>query len=356
MQRAVSLARRGLGRTSPNPPVGAVLVKHGRSVGEGWHRRAGEPHAEVLALRRAGDAARGAVLYVTLEPCAHFGRTPPCAPRLIAAGVARVVVGVGDPNPRVRGRGLRALRAAGISVTTGVLADEAGAVSAWFRHFVVRRRPYVLLKLAASLDGRIATARGESSWLSGAAARRWVHALRDQVDAVMVGAGTVIADDPALTCRRRGGRDPLRVVVDGRLRVSPRARVFRQRSTAPTVVATAAGSSLARRRALARAGAEMLVFPGHRGRLKIGALLRVLGARGVVSVMIEGGGDLAACALRERAVDRLLLVSAPLLIGGDGRPVLGGLGLRRLAAAPRLADKRVRRLGGDLVWEGTVQY
>src|SRR5437868_2391270 len=356
MARAVALARRGLGRTSPNPPVGAVVVRAGRIVGEGWHRRAGGPHAEVVALRRAGAAARGATLYVTLEPCSHFGRTPPCARAVMAAGVARVVVAVGDPNPRVRGRGLRALRAAGIRVDIGILAEDAGAVSIWFRHYVARRRPYVMLKLAASLDGRIATASGESRWVSGAAARRWVHALRNRVDAVMVGAGTVLADDPALTCRIRAGRDPLRVIVDGRLRVSPRAAVFHQRSAAPTLVVTATAASPRRRDALERVGAEVLALPGRRGRVRMDALLAALAARGVVSVLVEGGGDLAAAMLRERAVDRLLLVSAPVLLGGDGRPMLAPLGVARLAAAPRLACVTVTRLGPDLLWDGAVQY
>jgi diaminohydroxyphosphoribosylaminopyrimidine deaminase/5-amino-6-(5-phosphoribosylamino)uracil reductase len=356
MARAVELARRGLGRTSPNPAVGAVVVKGGRIVGEGWTRPAGGPHAEVVALRQAGSRARGATLYVTLEPCAHHGRTPPCARAVIAAGLARVVVAVGDPNPRVRGRGLTLLRNAGIVVTTGALADEAGAVTAWWRHWIVRSRPYVLLKLAASLDGRIATADGESRWISSAAARRWVHELRNRVDAVMVGAGTVRADDPALTCRLRGGRDPLRVIVDGRCAIGANAQVIRQRSRAQTIIATTVVAPVSKRRRLQRAGADVLVGPGRAGRVALEPLLRVLAARGVVSVLIEGGGELAAAAIRERVVDRLLLVSAPLVIGGDGRPLLGALGLRRLAAAPRLVDERVSRLGPDLLREGTVQY
>ena len=356
MARAIALARQGLGRTSPNPAVGAVVVKNGRVVGEGWTRPAGGPHAEIVALRQAGRGAKGATLYVTLEPCAHHGRTPPCTQAVIAAEVARVVVGVGDPNPRVRGRGLRALAAAGIAVNTGILAEEAGAVSAWFRHYIVRGRPYVLLKLAASIDGRIATARGESRWISGPAARRWVHELRNQVDAVMVGSGTVLADDPALTCRMRGGRDPLRVVVDGRLRISPRARIVRQRSRAATLIAVTASASPARARALARAGAEVMVVPGRRGKVSLASLLRELAARGVVSVLIEGGGELAAAALRARLVDRLLVVTAPLVIGGDGRPMLASLGLGRLANAPRIVDQRMSRLGPDLLREGTVAY
>ncbi len=356
MARAITLARRGLGRTSPNPPVGAVIVKGGRIVGEGWHRRAGGPHAEVVALARAGRRARGATLYVTLEPCSHQGRTPPCARAVIAAGIARVVVGVGDPNPRVRGRGLRAVRAAGIPVTTGVLAEEAGAVSAWFRHSIVHRRPYVLLKLAASLDGRIATAQGESRWISGPRARRFVHELRNRVDAVMVGAGTVRADDPALTCRLRGGRDPLRVVVAGRLGISPRARVVRQRSTAPTLLATTTSASPAKLQAFRRLGVDVLALPAKRGRLSLTDLLAELGRRGVVSVLIEGGGELAAEALRARVVDRLLLISAPILLGGDGRGMLAPLGVGRLGAAPRLVDQHATWIGPDLLRAGAVQY
>jgi diaminohydroxyphosphoribosylaminopyrimidine deaminase / 5-amino-6-(5-phosphoribosylamino)uracil reductase len=356
MARAIALARKALGRTSPNPAVGAVIVKRGRVVGEGWTRPVGGPHAEVVALKRAGARARGATLYVTLEPCSHHGRTPPCADAVIAAGIARVVVGVGDPNPRVGGRGLRALARAGISVTTGVLAAEAGAVSEWFRHWVVRRRPYVMLKLAASLDGRIATASGESRWISGPPARRWVHALRDRVDAVMVGSETVRADDPALTCRIRGGRDPLRVVVDGQLRTSPRARVVTQRSAAATVIATTRAAPATRRRALARAGAEVLVVPGVARTVALPALLRLLAERGVVSVLIEGGGGLAAAALRARVVDRLMVVTAPLLLGGDGRPMLGPLGIRRLAGAPRIVQPSTTRLGADVLLDGPVAY
>lgn len=356
MARAVALARRALGRTSPNPAVGAVIVKGGRVVGEGWTRPVGGPHAEVVALRRARARARGATLYVTLEPCAHYGRTPPCIDAVIAGGIARVVVGVGDPNPRVRGRGLRALRAAGIEVTTGVLAAEAGAVSAWFRHSIVRGRPFVMLKLAASLDGRIATVRGESRWISGPVARRWVHELRNRVDAVVVGSGTVLADDPALTCRLRGGRDPIRIVVDGRLRTSTRARVVRQRSTASTLIVTIASAPASRRAALTRAGAEVLLVPGAGGHVSLPALFRALAARGIVSILIEGGGELAAAALRAEVVDRVLLVSAPLFLGGDGRSMLGSLGVRRLARAPHVAKPIFSRLGSDLLVEGPVAY
>jgi diaminohydroxyphosphoribosylaminopyrimidine deaminase / 5-amino-6-(5-phosphoribosylamino)uracil reductase len=356
MARAVALAQRALGRTSPNPAVGAVVVRNGRAVGEGFTRPAGGPHAEVIALRQAGRRAEGATLYVTLEPCAHHGRTPPCVDALIASGLARVVAAVGDPNPLVQGRGFRTLRRAGISVTTGVLAEEAGAVSEWFRHFIVQRRPFVILKLAASLDGRIATARGESRWISSPEARRFVHELRNRVDAVMVGSGTALADDPALTCRLRGGRDPLRVVVDGRLRLSPRARMLHQRSNAGTVIATTRAASPAQARRLAQAGAEILTVASSRGQVTLAALLRDLAKRGIVSVLVEGGGERAAAALRARLVDRLLVVTAPILLGGDGRPMLGDLGLARLSAAPRLVDEQVTRLGPDLLREGPVAY
>ncbi|MCC6767221.1 MAG: bifunctional diaminohydroxyphosphoribosylaminopyrimidine deaminase/5-amino-6-(5-phosphoribosylamino)uracil reductase RibD [Deltaproteobacteria bacterium] len=356
MRRAVALAERALGRTSPNPAVGALVVKAGRVVGEGWTRPVGGPHAEVVALRRAGARARGATLYVTLEPCAHFGRTPPCADAIVAAGVARVVVAVGDPNPRVRGRGLRILARAGVAVTTGVLAEEAGAVSAWFRHFVVRRRPFVILKLAASLDGRIATAAGASRWITGAAARRWVHTLRNRVDAVMVGSETVRADDPSLTCRVRGGRDPVRIVIDGRLQTPLAAAVVRQRSAAATIVATTAAAPVGRRRALADAGVEVIVVPAKGGKVDLGTLLRGLAARGIVSVLVEGGGDLAAAMVRARLVDRLAVITAPVLLGGDGRPMLGALGLRRLGDAPRLVRQTVVRLGRDLLRDGPVAY
>jgi diaminohydroxyphosphoribosylaminopyrimidine deaminase/5-amino-6-(5-phosphoribosylamino)uracil reductase len=333
-----------------------VIVKNGRIVGEGWTRPAGGPHAEVVAIRQAGTRARGATLYVTLEPCAHYGRTPPCTDAVLAAGIAHVVAAVRDPNPRVRGRGFRVLAAANVRVTTGVLAEEAGAVSAWFRHFIARGRPYVTLKLAASLDGRIATARGESRWISGPAARRWVHELRNRVDAVMVGSGTVMADDPALTCRLRGGRDPLRIVIDGRLRTSPRARVLRQRSAASTVIATTATASPARSERLERAGAEVLRIRGSGPHVSLAVLLRTLAARGVVSVLIEGGGELAAAALRARIVDRMLVVAAPMLLGGDGRPMLGPLGMGSLSRAPRLLGAAVTRLGTDLLYDGPVAY
>lgn len=346
MRQAIALARRGLGRTSPNPPVGAVVVAGGRVVGRGWHRRAGAPHAEAAALRAAGERARGATLYVTLEPCNHHGRTPPCADAVLAAGVRRVVFGARDPNPHVRGGGAARLRRAGIEVVGGVEGAACEELIAGFSSLVRRGRPLVILKLAATLDGRIATRTGASRWITGPAARQLVHRLRNECDAVMVGAGTVLADDPQLTCRLRGGRDPLRVIVDGRLRIPLTARVLTKEAAPATLVATVTteGRKLA---ALRARGATVLALPGRDGRLSLRRLLRELGARGISSVLLEGGGTLAAEALRARVVDRLLLFLAPTLIGGDGRPMLASLGVRTLAAAPRLRVTDVQAVGRD---------
>jgi diaminohydroxyphosphoribosylaminopyrimidine deaminase/5-amino-6-(5-phosphoribosylamino)uracil reductase len=353
MQRALALAARGLGRTHPNPAVGAVVVQRGRVVGEGFHRRAGEPHAEAIALARAGGRTRGATLYVTLEPCVHHGRTPPCVDATLAAGIARVVVGMVDPDPRVRGRGIRRLRGGGVRVTTGVRAADCRRLLRGYVMRTLRGRPFLVLKLAASLDGRIATAAGMSRWITGRAARRHAHVLRDRLDAVMVGAGTVRSDDPRLTCRLRGGRDPIRVVVDGRLRVSARARVLRVRSAAPTWVLCAADAPRVREELLRAAGADVIRMPGRR-RVRLRAALAELGRRGVTSVLLEGGATLAAAALRERVVDSVLLMLAPMIIGGDGVPMVGALQVRSLDRAPRLGGLRIEPIGGDLLLEATL--
>ena len=353
MAHAIALAARGLGRTHPNPPVGAVVVRRGKIVGEGFHRRAGGPHAEIVALRAAGRRAVGATLYLTLEPCTHFGRTPPCLGRVLASGVTRVVIGMRDPNRRVRGRGVAGLRRAGVAVTVGTLAAECAALSAGYLSWIRRGRPLVVLKLAASLDGRIATAAGAARWITGTAARRGVHALRNRLDAVMVGAGTIRTDDPQLTCRLRGGRDPIRVVVAGRLRLSPRARVFRSGSRVPTWIVAARDAPRRREAALSRAGGEVVRLPGS-GRVALASVLRELGRRGVTSVLVEGGTTLAGALIRAGLVDRLVLYLAPILLGGDGIPVVGPLGVREPARALRLRGLRVASVGQDLVVEATL--
>lgn len=349
MRLALREARRGLGRTSPNPAVGALLVKGGRIVGRGHHARAGAPHAEVAAIRDAGPRARGADLYTTLEPCDHFGRTPPCSLAILEAGVRRVFSGSADPNPRVKGRGIRRLRRSGVEVHTDLLREACDALNAgWFR-FITTGRPHVTLKLAATLDGRIATRSGDSRWVTGPEARAYVHRLRDATDAVLVGAGTVRADDPRLTTRLQGGggRDPLRVVLDSRLRLPPESRVLRPRSEAATLVAHVGGRPPAR----PRRGVEYLRCRSSGGRVDLRDLLVRLGRRGVTTLLVEGGGEVAASLLAAGLVDRLLLFVAPRIAGG-GLSWMPGDGPERMADALAVRDLEVRRLGSDILLSG----
>ena len=348
MRLAVALGRRALGRTGPNPCVGAVVVAGNRIVGRGYHRRAGGPHGEIEALRAAGARARGATLYVTLEPCNHHGRTPPCTDAVVASGVRRVVFGIRDPNPHVRGGGAARLRRRGLQVDGGVEADACAELHAGFLTVARLGRPLVTLKLAATLDARIATRRGESRWITGAAARRDVHRLRSEHDAIMVGAGTVIADDPRLTARIRGGRDPLRVIIDGRLRVPLGARVLTKKAATGTLLVTtmAAGRKL---ESLRRRGVSIWTLPGRHGVVSVRAVLRRLAEQGISSVLLEGGAMLAAAALRERVVDRCLFFFAPKLVGGDGRPMVGPLGVSAMDEAYALDVREVSRLGADLL-------
>ncbi len=350
--RALQLARRVLGRTSPNPAVGAVLVRDGVVVGEGATHPPGGPHAEIVALRAAGDRARGATLYVTLEPCSHHGRTPPCADALIAAGVAAVHYVIGDPNP-LAGGGARVLRAAGVTVVPGegAWAEEARRINEAFLHWVAVRRPFVTLKWAMSLDGKIATRAGESRWISAPESRRRVHELRDATDAILVGSGTALADDPALTTRLEGGdgRHPLRVVLDGRGRLPATARLVSGRLPGRTLVATTATSSPAWRGALAHDGVEIVVLPpGTHGGVDLVALLDELGARDITSLLVEGGAGVLASFVAECLVDKYLVFAAPLVIGGAAAPgPVGGTGPALLADAPRLRLDAVERVGDD---------
>jgi len=354
MRLALELGRRGLGRTRPNPPVGAVVVSKGRVVGTGWHRRAGTAHAEAIALDHAGAAARGATLYLTLEPCTHQGRMPPCAPRVVASGVARVVIAAIDPNPVVSRRGIARLRRAGIAVTTGVEVEAAQELIAGFTRHVVSGRPLVRLKLASSADGRIATRTGASRWITGPQARRLVHRWRNEMDAVLVGVDTVIADDPELTCRRAGGRDPVRIVLDGRLRIPPRARLLHD-GRAPVWIATRSRHDTVRAARLARTGALILPIATRGAHVDLGALLLALGRRDITSVLVEGGSALSAALIAGGHVDELCWFSAPLLIGGDGLPMIGPLGVRSLRGAFPLADLRVERVGADLLHTARVE-
>ena len=368
MARALRLARKALGRTSPNPAVGAVVVKRGRIVGEGFHRRAGAPHAEIEALRHAGPRARGAALYVTLEPCNHTGRTPPCCGAILAAGVSRVVIAATDPNPLTNGRGIARLRRAGVPVVTGVLAREASALNEPFWKAMRAGLPLVIAKVGQSLDGKIATATGESRWITSPAARQLGHQWRGRVDAVLVGVNTVLRDDPLLTARgvpRRRHR-PVKVIVDSRLRTPPGARCLSARSPAPTLLVTIRSSGRAAgpaahearmREACARRGVEVLALPARQGRVPLRRLCRLLVRRGIQSVLIEGGGEVLAGALAERIVDRIVFFIAPILIGGRASPgSLGGTGVSRLGRAIRLEDVTYRRIGPDLCVEARVVY
>ena len=325
MRRALVLAARGLGETSPNPVVGCVVARDGRVVGEGFHARAGLPHAEAVALAAAGPRARGATLFVTLEPCAHHGRTPPCAPLVRDSGIARVVAALRDPHPLVAGRGLALLRRGGVAVETGLLAAEAARLDERFLAWAGRGRPFVLLKAAATLDGRIATAGGRSRWITSPAQRRQARWLRRLHDAVLVGIGTALADDPLLLPSPRTRRPFLRVVLDSRLRLPPRSRLARTVTPRSPVLVLCSAPTRARRRALEHAGVEVAVVREENGHVSAPAALDALAARGVTSLMVEGGGEVLGSFLAARLVDQVALFRAPLLLGGrDSRPAFGG--------------------------------
>jgi diaminohydroxyphosphoribosylaminopyrimidine deaminase / 5-amino-6-(5-phosphoribosylamino)uracil reductase len=358
MRQALALAEQARGRTSPNPMVGGVVVKDGQVVGRGYHARAGSRHGEVAALEDAGAQAQGATLYVTLEPCCHYGRTPPCTKAVIAAGVCRVVAAMRDPNPLVSGKGLEELRQAGIEVKVGVLEAEATALNEVYIKYITTKRPFVLLKVAASLDGKIATVTGESRWITNECSRLLVHQLRDQVDAVMVGINTVLRDDPLLTTRLPGGggRDPIRIVVDSRLRIPYEAKVLTASPTACTIIATTASAPDEKRRQLEALGAKVLVIDGDGSGVPLAPLMDQLGAMQVTSILLEGGGELHGAALRAGIVDKVLYFIAPKLLGGrTAPPAIGGEGFARLVEAVTLERTQVKRLDGDLLIEGYVR-
>ncbi len=352
MRAALALARRGLGRVRPNPAVGCVVVAEGRVVGRGWTLPGGRPHAETEALKRAGSAARGATVYVSLEPCCHHGRTPPCSEALISAKVARLVAPMEDPDPRVDGAGFAALRAAGIAVEIGLGAEEARELNRGFLLRLGEGRPLVTLKTATTLDGRIATHRGESQWITGERARARAHLLRAQHDAVMIGVGTALADDPELTCRLPGlaAASPVRILVDPRLRLPLTAALVTTARRVPTWVLALASADPARRDAFAGCGVEVIeVSPGENDGLDVPAMLRTLGGRGLTRVLVEGGAKLAAALLRERLVDRIAWFRAARLIGGDGMPVAAAFGVDRLTDASAFVRRAIEPCGEDVL-------
>ena len=356
MGHALALAESQIGRTSPNPSVGCVIVNRaGTIIGEGATADGGRPHAETIALGMAGAAARGTIAYVSFEPCAHVGQTPPCADALIEAGVKRVVVGCLDPYPAVRGRGLAKLRKAQIDVTVGVLEDQCRRANEGFIMRVTRRRPFTLLKLALTLDGRVATIERDSRWISSDQSRELVHRWRSRYDAVMVGAGSVIADNPRLTCRIKGGRDPMRIIVDARLRTPARSIVFRQKSPAKTLLVTEPGKLATASRDHGSDGVEVIAVSADAGGIRIAELMRELARRGCSSVMIEGGANLAGSALRAKVVDRIAFFLAPKLLGG-GLSAIEGLQIGKMKRAIPLENLRARQVGPDWLFEAEISH
>lgn len=359
MSMALELAARGAGYTSPNPLVGAVVVKDDRVVGRGYHMRFGEAHAEVNALREADQRACGATLYVTLEPCNHTGKTPPCTRSIIEAGIRRVVVAMADPNPGVKGGGSACLRNAGIAVQEGLEGETARCQNEAYLKHTLTGTPFVILKCAATLDGRIATRTGDARWVSGPPSRQFVHELRHAVDAIMVGVDTVKADDPRLTTRRPGGEgcDPTRIILDTRLSIPLNARVLTQSSTAGTILVTGPDVPAASRRRVEAAGVEVLPTPCREERIDIAQLMPTLGTRGIASLLVEGGSRVAGSILRAGLVDKVYLFLAPKLLGGDdGVPICRGPGVARMQDSLRLASVSVHRFGDDIMVEGYLGH
>jgi diaminohydroxyphosphoribosylaminopyrimidine deaminase / 5-amino-6-(5-phosphoribosylamino)uracil reductase len=355
IERAISLAERGRGLVSPNPMVGAVVVSEGRVVGEGWHEGPGTAHAEIRALDQAGDLARGAILYASLEPCDHFGRTGPCTDAIVAAGIGRVVSAMRDPNPIVDGRGFAKLQAQGIEVEFGPLAEEAARQNEAFVKHVRTGLPFVTWKMAASLDGKVAARDGSSRWITGEAARADVHRLRASSDAIVVGAGTAIADDPALTVRMPGyrGRAPVRILVDARGRVPATGDLFDDE--APTLVATTELAPKERREEWSTAGAEIVVYEPEGEGVPLAELFADLGKRDIQAVLLEGGPTLAWAAVEDGVIDKVVVYLAPRLVGGTDAPtVLGGRGFAPIANAVRLRVRSFDRVGDDLRVEADV--
>ncbi len=349
MQRALELAARGRGRTSPNPMVGCVVVRDGAIIGEGWHERAGEPHAEVMALRHAPDVS-GATIYVTLEPCAHHGKTPPCVDLLKARKPRRVVAAMQDPNPKVAGKGIEALRAAGVEVEVGVLEPEAQRLNEAFVKHITTGLPFVIAKCAMTLDGKIATRTGDSKWVTGETARAHVHKLRNEVDAILVGSRTVMLDDPSLTTRLSEGdtRDPIRVIVDADEYLGPDRKVFNLQSDAPTWVAVAEGRT--------SEGADQVIeIPRALGGIDFWALMRELGKRNIMTVLIEGGGSTHASAFEAGIVDKVMFFVAPKIVGGrEAITAVEGRGVEFMSEAIALRDMKTTAIGEDILIEAYV--
>ena len=355
MKRALRLARRGEAWVSPNPMVGAVIVKKGRIIGEGYHQKFGGNHAEINAINDVTKPIKGATIYINLEPCTHYGKTPPCIESVIAAKPARVVIGTPDPNPIVTGKGIEALKRHGIKTTVGVLEESCKELNERFFKFMRTGIPFVTLKFAQSIDGRIATASGHSRWISSEQSLKFAHALRSHHDAVLVGSGTLSKDDPELTVRLSRGRSPLRIVVDSHLRISPDARILKDQDKAKTIVATTNNADREKRARLTDLGIEVLAVDTDKDRrVDLMRLLMELGKRNISSVLVEGGADIITSMLAEQLPDRVVIIIAPKIVG-KGLEAIGDLGIKSINESLRLAYRKVRRLGDDLIIDGRIE-
>ena len=357
MERALELAAKGRGTTTPNPMVGAVIVNNGRIIGEGYHIRAGEGHAEVNAFKNAVEDVTGATMYVTLEPCSHYGKTPPCADKIVEKKIGRVVVGALDPNPLVAGRGIEKIRNAGIPVITGVLAERSIALNEVFMKYIVTKRPFVLLKAAMSLDGKIATAEGESQWISCETSREEVHRLRHELTGIMAGIGTVLADDPMLNCRIPGGKQPVRIIVDSHLSIPEESKLVCSAKEFPLVVAAVENSDAAKKERLAEQGVKVIeVSADDAGHVDLNILMDCLGEMKIDSILLEGGGRLAEGALKAGIVDKVQFYIAPMLIGGESaKTPVEGRGIAALSEAWHISNWKAEVIGDDIKITGYIK-
>jgi diaminohydroxyphosphoribosylaminopyrimidine deaminase/5-amino-6-(5-phosphoribosylamino)uracil reductase len=358
MKRAIDLALMARGRTSPNPMVGAVIIKGGRIIGEGYHKKAGTPHAEVNAINAAGRNAKDGIMYVTLEPCCHQGRTPPCTKTIIKSGIKKVVIGMVDPNPVVAGKGIKELKDAEIQVSTGLLEKECKSLNEAYIKYITTKKPFVLLKVAMSLDGKIATSKRESKWITSEKSRERVHHLRDEVDAVMVGIGTVLQDNPNLTVALKKGKvnNPYRIIVDSELKIPLDANILKSNLKSKVIIATTTKSNTKKVNILREKGAEVILVEDNKQRVNLLKLMNELGKMEITSIMIEGGSELNSSALESGIVDKVIFFIAPRIIGGkDSVPAVGGRGFERLSDSLNIHDINVDRCGNDIVIEGYLK-
>ncbi|MDD5422137.1 MAG: bifunctional diaminohydroxyphosphoribosylaminopyrimidine deaminase/5-amino-6-(5-phosphoribosylamino)uracil reductase RibD [Candidatus Omnitrophota bacterium] len=356
MRIALDLARKAEGLTSPNPAVGAVIVRNGRIVGRGYHKKCGAPHAEVIALRQAGSKAKGAILYVTLEPCDHFGRTPPCTAAIIEHGIKKVVAAMRDPNPINNGKGFRKLRKAGVECTVGVLEQEARDLNSPYIKFISTRMPFVTLKMAESLDGKIATRTGDSKWITSEDARHYVRGLRGRVDAVMTGSNTAAKDDPTLLSGASSGKEPIRIIVDSHVKTPLKAKIFSTTAVSPVIIATTKNMPERKTRLYKAKGVNFLRAKAKGGRVDLKDLFRILGVLNITHVLVEGGGELAASLIEERLADRFLFFIAPKIVGGrDAVTAVEGLGVGKMSKAVMLRDIKIKRFEEDVLIEARAR-